>query len=173
MTNPTELVKKWFATSTPRQKLFAALLVLSLLATGGLLALGGSSGSSSDPMSSTPLYFFGVFVKLIGVLLLIVASGMLFRRFSNFSPAGSRIRHLQLIETVRLSPKQSLHLVSVGGRQILIGATDQSIALITPVEGNLEPIPDEVSRPQPGPDFGSLLQSFNLRSSVNSDKGKE
>jgi flagellar biosynthetic protein FliO len=173
MLNPTELLKKWLSTSTPRQKLTVSLLGFSLLATGALFALGETSGTSSNPLGSTPLYFVGVFVKLVGVLLLIVASAVIFRRWSSFSPAGTRVRHLHLLETVRLSPKQSLHLVSIGDQQILIGATDQSIALITPVESSLDFTPAEASPPQPGLDFASLLQTFNVRPAANPDKGKE
>lgn len=173
MSKPSELLKKWFETSTPRQKLTAALLVFSLLATGALFALDGASGNSTDPLSSTPFYFLGVFVKLVGVLLLIVASAVLFRRWSNYSPAGSRVRHLHLLETVRLSPKQSLHLVAIGDQQILIGATDQSISLITSVESGLETHLVEASQPHPGPDFASLLQSFNLRPSSGPDTEKK
>jgi flagellar biosynthetic protein FliO len=171
MFNPTYWLKKWLEASTPRQKLGAALLIFSLLATGALFALGGSSGSTSGPLGSTPLYFLGVFVKLVGVLLLIVASAVIVRRWSNFSSTGSRVRHLHLIETIRLSPKQSLHLVSVGDRQLLIGATDQAIALITPVESSLDLSPEEA--PQPALDFASLLGTFNVHSSANPEKGKE
>jgi flagellar biosynthetic protein FliO len=173
MFNPTELLKKWLATSSPRQKLVAALLVFSLLATGVFLSLGGSSETSGNLLDSTPLFFLGVFVKLVGVLLLIVASAVIFRRWSSFSPTGRRVRHLRLIETVRLSPKQSLHLVSVGSQQLLIGATDQAIALITPVEVNLESSPVEASQTQPVQDFASLLQTFHLHASGQPDLGKE
>lgn len=169
MFNPIQLLKKWLETSTPRQKLTAVLLIFSLLATGALFALGGSSGTSTDPLGSTPLYFFGVFVKLVGVLLLIVASAVIFRRWSNIRPMASRTRHLRLLETVRLSPKQSLYLVSIGDQQILIGATDQSIALLTSVESGLDIAPVETFQPQAGLDFASLLQAFNLPL----DKGKE
>lgn len=173
MFKPTDLLKKWLETSTARQKIFAALLVFSLLATGALFALGGSSSSSTDPLGSTPLYFLGVFVKLVGVLLLIVASAVIFRRWSNFSPAGRRVRHLRLIETIRLSPRQSLHLVSVGDQQLLIGATDQAIALIAPVEGSLDVSPVEASQPQPTLDFASVLRTFNVGDSGRPEKGKE
>jgi flagellar biogenesis protein FliO len=61
-----------------------------------------------------------------------------------------------------LSPKQALHLVSVGDQQFLIGATDQSVTLISPVEVNLDPSRAEAANSQPGLDFGSLLQSFNI-----------
>jgi len=173
MPNLIDWLKKWFVTSTPRQRLSAALLVFSLVATGALFALGGSSGTSGDPLGSTPAYFFGVFVKLVGVLLLIVACAVIFRRWSIISPTGGRVRHLHLIETVRLSPKQSLHLVSVGDQQLLIGATDQTIALIAPVESSLEIKPAEASRPQSTLNFASVLQTFNLQSGASSNEEKE
>lgn len=171
MISLTKFFKKWLATSTPRQKLAAGLLFFSLLATGAFYGLSDSSGRLHDPLGSASLYFFGVFVKLIGVLLLIVASAIIFRRWSNFSPAGNRVRHLRLLETVRLSPKQSLHLLSVGDQQILIGATDQTIALIAPVDRKLEINPVESSHPQPGQDFASLLQAFTGHFSIDSGKG--
>jgi flagellar biosynthetic protein FliO len=173
MFNPVNLLKKWLETSTPRQKLTAALLVFSLVATGALFALGGSSGTSGEPLGSTPFYFLGVSVKLVGVLLLIVASAVIFRRWTNISPTGSRVRHLHLLETVRLSPKQSLHLVAIGDQHVLIGATDQSISLITPVESGLDIAPVEAVQPQSALDFGSLLQTFKSRLSTETDKGKE
>lgn len=173
MSKPSELIKKWLETSTPRQKLTAALLFFSLLATGALFALDGSSGTSTDPLGSTPFYFLGVFVKLVGVLLLIVASAVIFRRWSNISPAGSRVRHLRLEETIRLSPKQSLHLISVGDQRILIGATDQSISLITPVDISLDASLAEAPRPQPALDFASVLRTLNLRPASGSEQEKE
>jgi flagellar biosynthetic protein FliO len=169
----TDLLKKWLETSTLRQKLTAALLAFSLLATGVLLTLGRSSGTSSDTLGSTPFYFLGVFVKLVGVLLLVVASSVLFRRWANLGPKGSRVRHLHLLETVRLSPKQALHLVAIGDQQILIGATDQSIALITPVTSSLDITLVEAPQPQSGLDFASLLQTLNIRVPTNPLKGKE
>lgn len=173
MSNPTVLLKKWMATSTSRQKRTAALLAFSLLATGAFFGLSGSSGASNDPLGSTPFYFLGVFVKLVGVLLLIVASAIIFRRYSSFSPARSHLRHLHLLETVRLSPKQSLHLVSVGTQQILIGATDQSIALITPVECSQDISPVEPAQPQPGTDFTSLLRAFAGHTPAEATNEKE
>ncbi len=168
MFNPSAFLKKWIATSTPRQKGTAALLAFSLLATGAFFVLSGSSGTSNSPLGSTPFYFLGVFIKLVGVLLLIVASAIIFRRYSNFSPTGSRVRHLHLLETVRLSPKQSLHLVAIGNQHILIGATDQTIALITPVESSPDFSPIESSKPQPAMDFASLLRAFNVRTPSDS-----
>ena len=162
MFNPTALITKWVATSTPRQKLIAALLVFSLLATGALFAVSSASETATDPLGSTPLYFTGVLIKLIGILLLIVGSSVLLRRWMHLGPNGKTTNQLRLLETVRLSPKQCLHLVVIGNQQLLIGATDQSIALIAPVDGAVNPIPVEAPQLQMGMDFGSILQSINF-----------
>jgi flagellar biosynthetic protein FliO len=167
-----KMLKKWLETSTPRQKLAAGLLVFSLLATGTLLAMNNASQTASDPLGSTPLYFASVFIKLIGVLFLIVGSTVLLRRWMLVSPTGKAARQLHLLETVRLSPKQALHLIVVGDQQLLIGATDQSIALIAPIEGSLNLTPVEASQPKPSLDFGSILQSFSFNRLDESLKGK-
>jgi flagellar biosynthetic protein FliO len=157
-----KLFRNWLETSSQKQKLTAALLVFSVLCTLGLLALKGGSASASDPLESTPLYFIGVFVKMIVVLLLIVASSVIFRRWLQPGIRGKGTRQVQLLETVRLSPKQALHLISVGDRQLLVGATDQGISLITQVEPKRESVEVELATPQPGKDFASLLQSMNM-----------
>jgi len=154
------LLQKWLATSSPRQKWLAGLLALSLLATLAFLALTGDSASSNDPLETSPFYFAGVLLKLIGVLLLIIGGAALARRWMNLGPQGTRQRQLQLLETVRLSPRQALHLVKVGEQQIIIGATDQSIALLTQLEAGELPLVTETAQPLPAPDFGALLQSI-------------
>lgn len=76
------------------------------------------------------------------------------------------------METVRLSPKQAVHLILVGGQQLLIGATDQSISLLTQVEPDLTIPEAEASGPAAGTDFASLLQGFNFRSQSASSKNE-
>ncbi len=176
MLNLTVRLQKWLASSTPRQKLTAGVLAFGLLAAGGLLVLSDSAASSNAP-GATPLYFIGVFIKLIGVLVLIVASSVIFRRWLQFGPNGKAVRNLRLLETIRLSPRQAVHLIGVGDQQFLIGATDQSVSLIAPIEGSLFPASalttlGEIAQPQPGQDFGALLQSFGAPLSVEPIKGE-
>ena len=155
-------IKKWYETSGSKQRLMVILLAFSLLSTILLFLLTGTSGAADDPLGSTPLYFVSAFFKLIGVLLLIFVSSILFRRWSQVASGGKTTRQVRLLETIRLSPKQALHLISIGDRQFLIGATDQTVSLITQVENNLPVPPVETNTTQPVLDFGSLLQSFNL-----------
>ena len=164
------LIKKWSETASQKQKLTAALLAFSLLSTIALLAMNGSSKPASDPLGSTPFYFFGVFLKLVGVLLLIVLSSVIFRRWFQPGLNGKRPRQLRLLETVRLSPKQALHLIVIGDQQLLIGATDQNVSLITHVEQNMIPAETDSITAKPASDFGSLLQALNLQSSTEALK---
>lgn len=165
-------IRKWLETSSKKQKLVASLLAFSLIATSALLAMGGGA-ATTDPLGSTPFYFVSAFVKLLGVLLLIVGLSVIFRRWQHLGTNGKLVRQMRLLETVRLSPKQSLHIVSIGGQKLLIGATDQNISLISHVEDSIEPAPIEETQAQPGLDFGALMQSFNLNLSTENLKGKE
>ena len=167
------LIKKWYQTSSNKQKLTVFLLAFSLLITGLLLAFGGGSTTSADPLGSTPLYFASAFVKLLVVLLLIVGSSMIFRRRQQVGTGGKPSRQMRVLETVRLSPKQALHLVVIGDQKLLIGATDQSVSLISSIEHSMNPVPVEDAPLQSGFEFGSLLQSFSLNLSTESIKGKE
>lgn len=166
-------IKKWYETSSKKQKLSASLLAFSLVATGLLIAFGGGASTSTDPLGSTPLYFTSAFIKLLIVLLLIVGSSIILRRWQQTGPSGKAIRQMRLLETVRLSPKQALHLVAIGDQKLLIGATDQNVSLISSIEYSINSAPIEEAPAQPGLDFGSLLQSFNLNLSAESIKVKE
>lgn len=168
--NLITMVKKWLEAASQKQKLTVALLGFSLLSTVALFAMNGSSKTAADPLGSTPFYFVGVFIKLIGVLLLIVASSIMFRRWVQPGFTGKVTRQLHLLETVRLSPKQALHLVSIGDQQLLIGATDQSVSLIAQVEQKLNVTAAEPANTKPLLDFGSVLQNLNSQALIDSSK---
>jgi flagellar biosynthetic protein FliO len=170
MNNVVVFLKRWFETSTKKHKWMAILTVFGLLCTLMLFSLNRSTQTPADPLSSTPLYFAGAFIKLVVVLLLIFASAILARRWVQPGPHGKVTRQLRLVETVRLSPKQALHLISVGDQRLLIGATDQNIALITQMDDRLEDSAAEINNPQPILEFGSLLQAFDIHAPGRSAK---
>ncbi len=171
MTSVIESIKKWIENSTGKQKLFASLITFSLLATAALMSIGDTSSAAKDPLGSTPFYYLSAFVKLIAVLLLIVGSSVIFRRWLQPGAGGKLSRQMNLLETTRLSPKQSLHLIMVGDQKLLIGATDQNISLIASFAGEPAPVSDEASQPQPLPDFASIVRSFSF--SPEKPQGKE
>lgn len=164
-------IKGWIESSSKKQKLVVSLFAFGLLATGALLSFGDTSGVAKDPLSSTPFYFLSAFVKLMAVLLLIVGSSVIFRRWLQPGLNGKTARQLRLLETIRLSPKQALHLIVIGDQKLLIGATDQNVSLIAPIDDNLVPAPSEESQSQPELDFGSMIRSFNFSS--ENKQGKE
>jgi flagellar biogenesis protein FliO len=125
-------LRKWWDKSSKQQRTLAVLFLIGLLATGMLLMVSGSPDSQDGTIGSS-LYYAGVMVKLVGILLLIVGGGIVLRRWQSKGGRGLG-RQLGLVETVRLSPKQALHLVRVGDRHILVGATDQGIAMLTEVD---------------------------------------
>jgi flagellar biosynthetic protein FliO len=95
-----------------------------------------------------------------------------FRRWSLPGSKREKKHQMQVVETVRLSPKQAIHLVTVGDRQLLIGATDQNVSLLTSVELYLTAPEAQIQQPMVKTDFSSLFQTINFRSSVEvSDKG--
>lgn len=161
-------VRRWLETSSLKQKVMAGLLIFALLMTGILLTLGGGAGVAADPFASTPLYYFSAFIKLIIVLLLIFGSAAVYRRWFQNGPASRMTRQMRLIETVRLSPRQALHLVSVGGQVLLIGATDQSINLISPANDCQVPEPEQEA---PVLDFSALLQGMSGDRPGGGEKG--
>lgn len=155
-------IRRWFESSSKKQKWTVVLTVFGLVCTVILLSLNGSTETARDPLGSTPLYFAGAFIKLLVVLLLIFVSAILARRWLQPGLHGKAVRQMRLVETVRLSPKQALHLVSVGDQQLLIGATDQNVTLITHVETSLDTAPAETTDLQTASDFGSVLQSLSI-----------
>ncbi len=121
-------------------------------------ALNPRGGVAADPATSlgdpTSLAM-GVFVKLGLVVLCILGVTIVAHRYLR-GAGGGRKRQMKIVETLSLSPRRALHLVQVGDRTLLIGATDQSIGLISPIEtagAGIEP-----SRTQP--DASSIPVQF-------------
>jgi flagellar biosynthetic protein FliO len=164
MNSLTTSFKKWLRTSSQKQKYTAALFALGLISTIGLMLINGSSGTMDEPLQASPFYFIGVFAKLAVVLLLILACSAIFRHGPVPGVKRRKNGQMQVIETVRLSPKQALHIVAVGDRQLLIAATDQNVSLLTAVELAPSPADVPIATPAINTDFVSLLQSFSFRS---------
>jgi len=157
--NPIKAIQDWLAKATPEKKRKALLIVIGGTATLALFMLTGGD-PSADSAGSDALYYVGVFFKLAAVLLLIVGGAVIFKRWNGRKSLHKGPgRQMRLVETVRLSPRQALHVVEVAGQHFLIGATDQSISILSPV--SLEQAPeaaDEAS--DPGLSFGSVFSNL-------------
>jgi flagellar biosynthetic protein FliO len=146
------------------QKLYKTLPFLKRLPkwAWGIILLGvmlaatlftdATNGPESSVAPSTSIETLGtaigVILKLGIVLALIYGSLLLLRRW-RFLSGNAKIRQLQVLETTRLTQKQALHLVRVGERVILIGATDQNLTLLSEIV------------PEPNDLLGSSLEENN------------
>lgn len=140
-----------------RQKGTALLAGVSVLMTGLFFLTSGPEAGADQPSDGGELFYLGVFLKLVAVLLLFVGGAVILRRWQSGRHGGRLTRQLRVVESVRLSPRQALHLVEVGNRRLLIGATDQAIAFLSAVENAEPPSCLEESTPL---DFGSVLRAF-------------
>lgn len=73
------------------------------------------------------LVSFGIVIGLIYLSLYAL------RRFTNLS-SGRSGRVLRTVESLRLAPRQAVHLIQVGDRTFLIGATDGGLQTLAEVE---------------------------------------
>ena len=166
-------LKNWYKNSEPRSRLVAGLFVFSLLATSVFFIMSGSTSVASSPMDSVPLYFFSALIKLVGVLLLIVLCAALYKRWINIGVGSGKVRQLKVLETVRLTPRQTLYLITVGDQQLLIGATDQNISLLSPIDSNFSQELAVPTSSQSEMNFGSIIQSFGSNSPAEPPAGKD
>ncbi len=105
-----------------------------LLATSGSAAAKGVDGGINSPTNSL-IMVFDVMIKLSVVVVLIFLSAIVYRRWQG-KPAVSGQKQLTLLETLPLGPKRVLHVVKAGDQTLLIGATDQSIQLISTLKSS-------------------------------------
>jgi flagellar biogenesis protein FliO len=110
-----------------------AWAVAALVGLGALAFLwdSGQPAAIADPFAPPDWsIFFSVFLKL-GVVLALIYVGLFLLKKWRVDGVGENRRRLALLETLRLSPKQAVHLVRADGRVFMVGATDQAIALLS------------------------------------------
>lgn len=104
---------------------------LGLASLGGAaLIYGAWSGdlTSSDSLLGLSLQMFFRAGVVIGLLYLSLAV------LKRWQTGGARQRRLETLETLRLSPRQTVHLIRIDGRTLLVGASDAQINLLTEVD---------------------------------------
>lgn len=117
----------------PRWALIAITIgVIIVLGVAMFFLLPNSENTQSEGdtsyLNSTGLAF-SVFLKMGVVVLLIIGLAIVLRRWqSKVNIVQSK--QVNLLETIHLSPHRTLYLVSLHGKNILIGATDQTITTL-------------------------------------------
>jgi len=116
---------------------------VSLIGVMGLVAVAwfwtsGGNGTSqeTDPLGDPSLLMASVFLKLAVVVILMIAGAWILRRVQGGSWKAVD-RQVKVLETTHLTPRRAIHLIRVGDRKLLIGATDQTISLLTELDDHL------------------------------------
>ena len=119
----------------------------------------------SNGFFSSAGFVFSVIFKLGIVILLIYVSLYTLRKWQ-LGKMDPTTKTMQVIETIHLTPHQSLHLVQIASREILIGATDQALTLLGEVEKQafspeelISPEFSSLGRPAATFNFASLLRN--------------
>ena len=150
MVNPGALLLKWWKAASPRKRWTAGILVFSLLCSFALFLLSDSPSSTAAygaaDLDTSPLFLVSVLLKLLFVIGLFVGGAVVFRHYSTRLPQRCSRKHVEIVETVRLSPRQALHLIRAGDRYLLVGATDQAFSLISEINA-LENQPETAPLP--------------------------
>jgi flagellar biogenesis protein FliO len=132
--------------------------VIVILGVAMFLLLPQSSPSTGDAsyLNSTG-FAFGVFLKLGVVVLIIAGLAIIIKKMQVKSQATST-KLVEVIETVHLTPHQTLYLVNVDAKRILIGATDQSLTTLYQLEKTEETVEKNLNGDAPQ-SFSDLLNN--------------
>lgn len=109
--------------------LLAGPLLAALITIGPSLAPKGGGAAAEVAPAITPLKLL---ITLAGVLALAAAALVIWRRMAiakGVAGSGSH-RTLRVRETLRLSARNRLHLVSAGDRLLLVGEGEKGISLL-------------------------------------------
>ena len=167
----TEAFQRWLKADQRRITWVLIIMVVSVGAMGLIFAWANANlptastevmADGSPDQLSSPFYFLGVFLKLLGVLLLLFGIAYFVRRWKGNPTASGSIHkeNMALMETLRLSPRQALHLVKAGEQVFLVGATDQSLTLVSEVDVT-DALADEMETAVAAPtmDFGNIFSN--------------
>lgn len=122
----------------PVRALTAGLLGLLLLVPGAVAVEAGdvatltSGGPETTTVPSTGVADLGR--VLLGLILVVLVIGVLYagmkRAQRGKQPGGRAAGTVKVVETTQLGPGRNLHLVHIGDRVLLVGATDHGITLL-------------------------------------------
>ncbi len=131
--------------SDPRLRWAAIGVGVSLL----LALLTVSATAEPDSLVGLTAQMFAKTALVLGLMFLALAG------LKRWQVSGAQTRQLAIVETLRLSPRQALHLVRVGERVLLVGASDTQVSLLTEM--------DEAAVTETTPDsFTGVLEQLRM-----------
>jgi flagellar biosynthetic protein FliO len=119
-----------------------ALLALGL---GALLVISGGAPGPAGEIGTADLA-----VRLLtnlGIVLGLAYLSLWAYRRATGGAGATRVRRLAVLESQRLSPRQAVHLIRVGERVLLVGATDGGLSTLADVSADVPVAEPSGSRP--------------------------
>jgi flagellar biogenesis protein FliO len=120
---------------------FVGIVLLLFVSLIVILTRGGTMGVQAPPTDSGPTdslrVILDVIVKFGVVLFLIYVIYQIINKFRK-QTTGEKSNQLTVLESVKLSPQQSLHMVKAHNHIILIGATDHTLTKLSDLDLPLE-----------------------------------
>lgn len=149
-----------------------SIVLLLAVIVGAYVASWSSSQNTANgpvndlglmPQSSTWEITLDVILKIFFVFVLIYLFAAVLKWWQKKNP-GQTNKRLQILETVRPSPRQTFYLVKIGGQEFLVGATDQTMNLISEIDPDFQLDMDsereqEIKKDQPPNFYQALLDS--------------
>ncbi len=124
----------------------------------GHLAGGETSLGAVEP--DWPAVLLDLGGKLLLTLGLLYGTLYLLRRYGGRIAGQRQARSVAVVETVHLGQHRDLHLVRVGSRFILLGATTSQISFLAEVANPGDGAPAETTPPPVESSFADQLRSF-------------
>jgi flagellar biogenesis protein FliO len=128
------LVPDWLKGLRSRLRAWPAWVwgVAAIIALGALAFLWdtGQPGATQDPFAPPDWSILLSVMLKLGVVLALIYIGLFLLKKGRMDGAKQGPQRLVLLETLRFSPKQAVHMLRADGRTLVVGATDQAVALL-------------------------------------------
>jgi flagellar biogenesis protein FliO len=126
------------------------VLAIGLLLNDPLPSSPGVPGGGIFGSTGLALSVFFRWIALIGFIYLVF---LFFRKWQT-NKNGPTQKRISISERFYISPKQTLLVVKINGRELLVSATDSSIQLLTELDPNEDKLEIESADPN---EFGTIL----------------
>jgi flagellar protein FliO/FliZ len=152
----SRLIQKYKGLNRTSQILIplAILLVLILVS----LVISNPAANRDDSLTVMGI---DVTLKLCIVMLLIYIGAYFLKKWGFRGILIKKSNQIILQETLPLSPKRALYLIQIGKQTLLIGATDQSISLISKLNNEQELEEDVINDGKFSDSFADAMQKYD------------
>lgn len=121
--------------------------------------------------STTAATAISMIIKLVVVLALAYLTVRVLKWFSDRKPMAPRInRNMKIVDTIRLSNTNSVHLITVKGKSMLVGCSAGQVSLLGEFEGEQQPESEDT--PVDNSKFAEYLAKYSGASNDKTAAGR-